>query len=83
MRLSSYIPFFLFGTLVLAAPAEPASNLKSYSIQRGAGGSSVEWKRDNSGGDFSNHDWKRDNSGGDFSNHDWKRALGDVGQPLF
>ncbi|KAF8471576.1 hypothetical protein DFH94DRAFT_696436 [Russula ochroleuca] len=53
MRLSSYIPFFfLFGTLVLAAPAEPASNLKSRvasvdetDAQGGGGGGGVWWKR--------------------------------------
>ncbi|KAH9989530.1 hypothetical protein BJV77DRAFT_1069469 [Russula vinacea] len=56
MRLSSYIPFFfLFGTLVLAAPAEPASNLNP----RVVGGSDVNWKRNSGGGGGGQVDWKR------------------------
>ncbi|KAF8469819.1 hypothetical protein DFH94DRAFT_697144 [Russula ochroleuca] len=45
MRLSSYIPFFLPGALVLAAPAELANDLNP----RNSGGvkeSGVSWKRD-------------------------------------
>jgi hypothetical protein len=53
MRLSSYIPFFfLLGTLVLAAPAEPASNLmpsvpgkNKVRNEGGGGGGTPTWKR--------------------------------------